>query len=137
MSTESKGTNEQQASALADASFQSLLTSWKAVFESLKLKARYHSDLVAADFRLSLKAVAIAAISILVFVGVALVLWSTLLIALTYTLINLGWHWGFCAALVVLLNLIAMLFVKRVLSSAISAIPMRATLEALLSSDEA
>lgn len=136
MSTEAQDTTEQQASANADASFRTLVSSWKAVFHSFKLKFHSHSDLVAADFKLSVKALALSVLCIMLFVGLALVLWSTLMITLTYALVTLGWHWALCATVVILLNLLAMLIVKRLLSSAISAISMQATAEALLSSDE-
>lgn len=137
MNTEAQNTSEQQASANADASFQMLLSSWKAVFESIKLKVHSHSDLVAADFQLSVKAIVLAAICILVFVGLALVLWATLLITMTFGLISVGIHWAICATVVVLLNLFALFMIKRLLSDAIQSISMQATAEALLASEEA
>lgn len=135
MSSETQNTTEQQASAQADASFGVLVSSWQAVFESIKLKVHSHTDLVAADFRLSVRAVVIAAICILIIVGIALLLWATLMIAMTYALFTYGLHWLICASLVVVCNIVAMVLVKRVLSSAISAISMKATAEALLTSD--
>lgn len=135
MNSETQNTTEQQASAQADASFGVLVSSWQAVFESIKLKVHSHTDLAAADFRLSVRAVVIAAICILIIVGIALLLWATLMIAMTYALFTYGLHWLICASLVVVCNIVAMVLVKRVLSSAISAISMKATAEALLTSD--
>lgn len=135
MSSETQNATEQQASAQADASFGVLVSSWQALFESIKLKVHSHTDLAAADFRLSVRAVVVAAICILIIVGIALVVWATLMITMTYALITYGFHWLVCASLVVLCNLVAMILVKRVLSAAISAISMKATAEALLSSD--
>lgn len=136
MSTETQGTTEQQASAQADASFQSLLASWKAVFESFKLKLHSHTDLVSADLRLSVKALAVAAMAILTFVGVALVLWSSLLIAMTFGLLTLGVHWGLCTLIVVLLNIGVLIMTKRILSDAIKSISLQASVEALSSSQK-
>ncbi|WP_158972471.1 hypothetical protein [Paraglaciecola sp. L3A3] len=132
MNTSAHQSRNEQASENTDASFSDVLTAWEKVYQSIRLKMRINADLIAADFRLTIRALVVSLICILSLVGLALLTWCTALVALCLGLTQLGIHWGWCVLVVLLCNGLGIVFIKNVLSKALAAIEMKASCASLL-----
>lgn len=126
-----KTTEEQGAASTREAAVSDVLIAWDRVFKGGKAQVRTNAALVASDLRLSLKAVVVTLISIVMLVGLGIVVWVSLLVGLTYGLTFYGLHWLWSFLLVLVLNVVALVVTKRILSSAIDSIKMTATVESL------
>jgi len=127
--TEHSSTEEQAIVSPDDVAFSEVLSAWDKVFQGLKATLRSHSAVVTSDFRLSVKAIIVALICMMTLVCIGLVVWVTLLIGLTYGLTMLGVNWLWCLLIVLAVNFIALVVVRRIFTSALKSIGMKTSAE--------
>ncbi|WP_339721115.1 hypothetical protein [uncultured Paraglaciecola sp.] len=133
-STTQQTPHERGASKANEATVSDVLLAWDKVFQGLKAYLRTNATVVAADFQLSIKAILVTLICLLVLIALGIVVWVSLMVGMTYGLTSFGYHWLWSLLLVLVINLGAWLFTKRILSSAISSIKMTATADLLFTS---
>ncbi|TYK65731.1 hypothetical protein [Colwellia echini] len=117
-----------------DVNPQEVLSAWESAFNSIKTQLRSYATLIAADFRLSIKAIVLVVVCIAAMACLGLIIWLILLVGLTYGLNSLGLDWFWCLLIVLGLNIGALLVVKQILSSALKSIEMKSSAEVILNS---
>jgi hypothetical protein len=132
--TEQKIPDEQASASKADATITDVISAWDKAFQGVKARMRTNATVVAADFRLSIKAVVVTLSCILVLVSLGIVIWVSLLAGMTYGLITLGFHWLWGLLLVLLLNVVAGHVTKRILRSALNSVKMSESADLLFNS---
>ncbi|MFT2090063.1 hypothetical protein [Paraglaciecola sp. 2405UD69-4] len=115
----------------SDAAPQDILSSWEKVFKGYLVKARLAKDLVAADLSLSVEAVIVSALCLMTLVGIGLLVWITVLLAIGYGLVALGAHWVFIPVTIIACNGVLLVCVYSIFSKAKSSINLNATLRVL------
>lgn len=126
--------NEQASASNADASISDVISAWDKVFQAVKARMRTNASVVAAEFRLSIKAVVVTLICILVLVALGVVIWVSLLAGMAYGLMAFGFHWLWSLLLVLAINLVAWRVTQRILRNALNSVNMSASADLLFDS---
>ncbi|MBU3004550.1 hypothetical protein [Paraglaciecola arctica] len=132
--TEQNIANEQASASNADASISDVISAWDKVFQGVKARMRTNASVVAADIRLSIKAVVVTLTCILVLVALAVVIWVSLLAGMSYGLMAFGFHWFWSLLLVLVINLVAWHVTQRILRNALKSVNMSASADLLFDS---
>ncbi|MEP1445002.1 MAG: hypothetical protein ABJK37_02650 [Paraglaciecola sp.] len=126
--------NEQASASNADASVSDVISAWDKVFQGVKARMRTNASVVAADFRLSIKALVVTLICILLLVAFGVVIWVSLLAGIAYALMAFGLHWSWSLLFVLATNLVAWLVTQRMLRNALNSVKMTASADLLFDS---
>lgn len=132
--TEQNIANEQVSASNADASISDVISAWDKVFQGVKARMRTNASVVAADIRLSIKAVVVTLTCILVLVALGVVIWVSFLAGMAYGLMAFGFHWFWSLLLVLVINLVAWHVTQRILRNALKSVNMSASADLLFDS---
>lgn len=124
------------AEEVEEATVSATLSAWEKVLQAVKVSFERYLTVISADFRLSVKAICVALMCMITLVCIVMVMWVTILVGLTYGLTMLGLNGLWSLLIVLVLNLIVLMVVKRIFTSALSSIEMKASTELLFRADQ-